>query len=37
MGTMTAIVRADAMHALKNVGGELRDAACKDTDYLVGR
>lgn len=34
-GTATSIVLADAMHALKNVGGEPRDAACKDTDYLV--
>ena len=34
-GAMTSMVRADAMLALKNVGGEPQDSVRKDTDYLV--
>jgi exonuclease, DNA polymerase III, epsilon subunit family len=34
-GAMTSMVRADAMLALKNVGGEPQDTVRKDTDYLV--
>ena len=34
-GAMTSMVRADAMLALKNVGGEPQDTIRKDTDYLV--
>ena len=34
-GAMTSMVRADAMLALKNVGGEHQDTVRKDTDYLV--
>lgn len=34
-GVMTSMVRADAMLALKNVGGEPQDSVRKDTDYLV--
>ena len=34
-GAMTTMVRADAMLALKNVGGEPQDSVRKDTDYLV--
>ena len=34
-GAMTSMIRADAMLALKNVGGEPQDTVRKDTDYLV--
>ena len=34
-GAMTSMVRADAMLALKIVGGEPQDTVRKDTDYLV--
>ncbi len=34
-GALTSMVRADAMLALKNVGGEPQDSVRKDTDYLV--
>ena len=34
-GTMTSMVRRDAMQALANIGGTPQDGVRKDTDYLV--